>query len=394
MGLPQLTINLRNGGLGRVAQTDDGVAGLILTGTAVAGKLDLNKVYALASVRDLTSYGITEENNPLVYKDVSRFYAKAGDGAELYLLVVAQATTLTQMCSSADASPIRKLITFGKGRIRLVGINRLPAEGYNPETETHGIDADVVTALAAMQEIGQNYASQIKPFRALIPALYWNEQAETLYKPVEGSYNRVQVVMAADRKYGSFVSASIGEALGVYASIPVHQSSARVKNGAVNAEGMLTNGKSIEDNEAYLNMLHDAGYLIYRTFVSRNGYYYNDDPTAAPLTDDYSSMAYGRVIDKATIILYTAFISEINENIEVDEDGYIPISYCKSYEGTLDNAVAVGMKGEISSFSAYVDPKQNILSSSKMDVNCSIVPKGILRNININLGFENPALNQ
>ena len=45
MALPNVTINLENGNLGRIAQSDDGVAGLILTGAAVSDKLALNEVY-------------------------------------------------------------------------------------------------------------------------------------------------------------------------------------------------------------------------------------------------------------------------------------------------------------------------------------------------------------
>lgn len=44
MALPNVTINLENGNLGRIAQSDDGVAGLILTGAAVSDKLALNEV--------------------------------------------------------------------------------------------------------------------------------------------------------------------------------------------------------------------------------------------------------------------------------------------------------------------------------------------------------------
>lgn len=47
MALPNVTINLENGNLGRIAQSDDGVAGLILTGAAVSDKLALNEVYLI-----------------------------------------------------------------------------------------------------------------------------------------------------------------------------------------------------------------------------------------------------------------------------------------------------------------------------------------------------------
>ena len=63
MGLPKVNIKLGNGNLGQSSATDDGVAGLILTGKAVEGQLELNKSYQLSSTRDLATLGITEENN-------------------------------------------------------------------------------------------------------------------------------------------------------------------------------------------------------------------------------------------------------------------------------------------------------------------------------------------
>ena len=64
MALPGVTIELMSGGLGRVSATDDGVAGLLLTGTAVGSTLELNKHYQLSTTRDLDTLGVTAENNP------------------------------------------------------------------------------------------------------------------------------------------------------------------------------------------------------------------------------------------------------------------------------------------------------------------------------------------
>lgn len=78
MALPNVTINLENGNLGRIAQSDDGVAGLILTGAAVSDKLALNEVYLINSSRDIARLGITAENNPLAHKELTALLY--GDG--------------------------------------------------------------------------------------------------------------------------------------------------------------------------------------------------------------------------------------------------------------------------------------------------------------------------
>ncbi len=50
------------------------------------------------------------------------------------------------------------------------------------------------------------------------------------------------------------------------------------------------------------------------------------------------------------------------------------------------------MKDEIGNFECFIDPKQNILSTGVLNVSCKIVPRGILKEINVTLGFDNPAL--
>lgn len=392
MSLPNVIINLENGNLGRVAQSDDGVAGLILTGAAVADKLELNRAYLINSTRDISRLGITAENNPLVHKDLTAFFKETGDGAALYLLVVAQATLLSQMCSIEDGSPLKKLITYAKGRIRLVGINRLPPAEYSADTSTTGIDKDVVTAATAMQSVGESFARKVMPFRALIPAAGWDGSTENLYKPREGSTNRVGFVMACDDKANK--TAAIGQMLGRAARISVNQSLARVKSGAIAAEGWLTNGKTPEECDAMLDLLDEAGYIIYRSFPKKNGYYPNDDHMGAPLSDDYSNLNYGRVADKAMIYAYTTYIVEIKDDIETDDEGNIPQEMCSYYEGLINNAVAVAMQGEISNFTSYVDPAQNVLSTRIITASCKVRPRGVLRDIIVNLGFENPAIKE
>ena len=391
--LPGVYIKLENDALGRVSASSDGVAGMILSGKAVSGKFTLNAVYQFSSTRDLTTHGVTEENNELIYKDVLSFYEQAGDGAELYLIAVTDAMLLQEMCSMEEGSALRKLIDYGKGRIRLVGVNRAPTKEYTSDTQA-GIDKDVITAMMGAQLTAENYASKISPFRLLLPALDWSGSMEDLFKPREGSCNRVGIVMAADKEINGRASAAIGRVLGRAASLAVNQSIARVKSGALAPDGMQTDGRPVEATAGLADGLNDAGYIFYRSYVGKNGYYLNDDCLAAPLSDDYSNLNLGRVIDKAIVLAYTAYIDEVQDSIEVDDKGQIPSYLCTYYESVIENAVGIAMAGEISRFEAYVDPSQNVLSSSRLDVSCKIVPKGITRSINVTLGFDNPSLKQ
>ncbi|KAA6346436.1 hypothetical protein EZS27_006086 [termite gut metagenome] len=393
MSLPNVNIVLGNGNIGSASLSDDGIAALVLTGAEVGETLILNTPYTLAGSADLKKLGVTQENNPLIHKDVSAFYKSAGEGAELHLLVCSNETTLTQICSASAGSPLRTLLDSAAGRIRLVGVNRNAPKEYIP-TLSGCIDADVITATSAAQANALSYLGQIAPFVALIPAIGWNGETASLYQPREGSYNSVSVLLASDGKFGEseLYSAAIGQVLGRAAKSAVNISIARVRDGAIAATGFLTDGKTPEEHFSDRNLLHDAGFLFYRTYIGKNGYYLNDDATAAPTTDDYNRLCLTRVIQKAVVICYKTYIDEILDSLNVDaETGKLPQPLCKAFEQYVVTGINTNMGTEISGFTAFINPDQDLITSGKLDVQCKIVPTALLKEIKVDLSFNNPA---
>ena len=390
MARPNVNITLGNGNLGRSAATDDGVAALLLTGATVSGKLELNKHYRLSGTADLVALGATADNNPLVYKEVTAFYEQTGDGAELHLLVVAEATTLTQMCDSAADSPLRKLIDASGGRVRLVGVNKIPPTEYEADT-TQGIDKDAITAAEKAQAVIESYAAgKVNPFRLLMPAPAFDAEVDSLFKPRESSTNAVCYVLASDDAVKH--TAAIGRVLGRAASLSVHQSIGRVRSGSIGTEMYLTDGQSYIDADGLADSLHDAGYIIPVAYPRKNGAYLNGDPAAAPVTDDYAQLRYGRTVDKARIIVYDTLIDEILDDVDTDSDGDLSAGQRTSYEGMIENAVLTQMNGEITSFAVSIPEGQNILTSETIRVVCRIQPKGVVETFEVTLEFTNPAI--
>jgi len=387
MSLPNVVITLGNGGLGRVAATADGVSGLLLTGTAVADSLVLNNHYLLSGMADALALGVSEVNNPLVYGEVKAFYAERGEGAELHLVVVSEATTLETMCGTETTSAIHTLINGGQGRIRLLGVNKIAPGAYTADL-TQGIDKDAILAAASVQSVAESYSAMVKPFRALLPANEWNPSASTLFKPSEASYNRVAFVIGS----GDGSIASVGAVLGRAAKIEVQQSLGRVKDGSVLPEAYFTDGKKMQEHYGEMNMLHDAGYIFFRDYPGKNGAYLNGDAMAISSTDDYSALHLGRVIDKASIIAYNTYVSEIMDNVAVDDKGQLSVGVCKAYEAMIENAIYSSMGTQLSKFEASVDAKQNVLSNGKLSVVCKIIPLGVLEQIDVLLLFDNPQV--
>lgn len=389
MGLPKVAITLGNGNLGRTAATDDGVAGLVLTGVAT-NQLALAVPTVLFSLSDAEQLGITNASaNTYAYRHIKEFYDIAGEGAELYIMLVESTVTMPQIADVTNANGAVKLLDAAKGRIRLLGITFNPDDLYVAPTG-EGMDGNVFDAVVKAQQLAQAYTEQFKPVRILLEANAVDiEHPEKLKDLRTLSANRVGIVLAGTY----YDTPSVGLVIGRAASIPVQRNLGRVKDGALPITNAYIASKKIEDISA-LELLHAKGYIFFRTFVGRSGYYLNDDPMCAPVTDDYSQLAMGRVIDKAITLSYQTYVEELNDEVAIDENGKLSVPVIKYLQSRIETAVNTAMADEISSFSAYVDANQNVLSTGKITVKATIVPVGYTKTIEVLLGFSNPALNQ
>jgi hypothetical protein len=389
MGLPKVAITLGNGNLGRTVATDDGVAGLVLTGVAT-NQLPLAVPTVLFSLSDAAAIGITDGGtNTYAYRLIKEFYDIAGEGAELYIMLVENTVTMPQIVDLTNANGAVKLLDAAKGRIRLLGITFTPADLYlAPQGE--GMDGNVLDAVPKAQQLAQAYADQFKPVRILLEANAIDiDHPEKLKDLRTFSANRVGIVLAGTY----YDSPSIGLVIGRAAAIPVQRNLGRVKDGALPITNAYIGTRKVEDLTS-LELLHTKGYIFFRTFVGRSGYYLNDDPMCAPAADDYSQLAAGRVIDKAITLCYQTYVEELNDEVAIDADGKLSVPVIKYLQSRIETAVNTAMADEISSFSAYVDANQNVLSTGKITVKATIVPVGYTKTIEVLLGFTNPALNQ
>ena len=387
MALPNVKITLANGGLGRVTPTEDAVAGMALSGVAVTDKIALGDPRQIFSLQEMDDLGITELTNALAYKEIRAFYKMFGEGAELWIMLVSNVTSLSDMCDLTN-NIVKKLLDAADGRIRLLGVNRIPDIAYTPEIE-NGLDSDVLQAVMNLDELQKEYSAKFMPFRAVVPALgFAKANVATLHNFKQNTNPSVGVVLGADNTS----TCAIGLVLGRLASIPVQRNIGRVKSGSVGLlHAYYPDGTTVKELESHADNIHDKGYIFFRKFVRRSGFYLNDDPTAAPNTDDYCSLSRGRTIDKAIVIAADTYTNELLDDVDVDpKTGLLPPSLTGYFQGVIENAIGINMTGEISGVSVYVDPKQNLLSTDKVAVRLRIIPKGQIKSIDVDLGFTNP----
>lgn len=392
MALPGIDISVINGALGNNIPTDDGLAGLLLQGPAATG-LTLLTPRLITSLAEAESLGIDSDydttNTVRVWKHISEFYAEAGAGSRLWIMLVSDAVSMANMVNVSQADYAVKLLNAADGKIRLLGVSRSPASGYTA-TVTNAIDADVETAITNGHALATQYANSFKPLRIVLEGREYTANAGNLPDLTALDKNRVAVILG-DTVSGK--GSAIGLALGRLAAIPVQRNIGRVKSGSLSANAWYYGTSTFADHEGSIPAIHDKGFIAVRRYVGKAGYYYTDDPTATGPTDDFRTLANGRVIDKAIVLTYTTYAEEILDEVLIDAQGRIETAKAKYYEAIIESAINNNMTAnlEISRVRAFVDAEQNVLSTGKITVELRITPVGYAKDIVINLGFENPA---
>jgi hypothetical protein len=380
MSLPNVYIELVRNGLGLVAETNDNTCGLILPGVAVANKLTLNTPYSIYSLDGAKDLGLDGAGNEVAYRHITEFYAVAGAGKKLWIIVVPVATKLSQSVDGAvTGCPAKLLLNAAQGEIVALGVTASADGG----TTIDGLDSEVYTAMLKGQLLADEYQARIMPFVCVIegrkltsPSALRNLGTETKY--------RQAIVLASTKNDGS---ASVGLVLGEIAALPVQRKISRVKNGSLPIEqAYLSDGVAIRDRED-LNTAHDKRFIVMRTFPNKSGFFFGGDPTATSQTDDLNIIARIRTIDKAMKIAYNTYVEEIDDDVELNDDGTLHEAVAAYLKDKIETQVNGAMAGEISKFTATVDTGINIASGAEQVIYLDIVPRGYLTNIRVVLGF-------
>ena len=411
--LPYVKIDFANGAIGASEPMDDGVTGLVCTAVAVTqtvnGETDnvfaLNTPYLITKLDELVSKGITSDSsdaNATLYKAVKEFYDEAPDGSKLWIMGVADTVTIADIVDKTKDNA-KKLLVAANGTIRTLAVKIKDKSGYTP-TVTTGIDGTVRTAITNAQSLAE-WATEtlFAPVMVLLEGRHYTGNAETLKSnPINtGNDNRVGVVIGdteVDPKSNiDLHGAAVGLLAGRIASIPVQRSVARVRTGSITTTTMYIGNLPAESGNP--GTINDCGFICPRTFVGKAGYYWSDDKLAAEASDDYSLIPRRRVADKAYRITYSTLINEVAEEISVTDDGKISAPVVKAIQTAVESAIvnnmtSIGNLGNDPSdpndmgVECYINPDQNIVATSRLDVQVRIKPHGYSKYINVSLGFK------
>lgn len=389
--LPKISIKYMNGQLGTVPESRDGLLALVVIGVAAASStFELGKPYRIYRPAGLDGLGVNDANNPRIVELVSQFYEEAAEGTPLYVVGYPSSETMTKLCDK-DTGSLKGLMQSLKGALRGLVL----ASGKTGVTSaTEGIDADVLSALPKAQTLAEYAAESLYApvFIALEGRGYSGKPADL--KDLSDQTSNMCCVVLGDTVKDSG-NAAMGTFAGRVASVPVQRNIGRVADGPLAPAVMYLGEKTVDEAGDDIATIYDKGYITPRTYVGRTGYFFSDDRMACDPTDDYAHLTARRTVDKAARIAYDTLLDFMLGEIEVNDDGTMQQPVLKDWQAAVESAVDTQMTaaGELSASGGsgcicYIDPSQNVLSTSTVNVTLKVRPYGYARFINVELGFQ------
>lgn len=136
-------------------------------------------------------------------------------------------------------------------------------------------------------------------------------------------------------------------------------------------------------NDAHILALDEARYVTFRQFIGLEGFYVTNGRMMAPETSDFRYVELRRVMDKACALVRTAALRHVHG--EATPAGIDALE--ADLTAPLDIMVGAG---EIQAGRVVIPRDQDVIATSKLRTKVRIVPVGIMREIEVEMGFENP----
>lgn len=396
-------VKITEGTIGANVAGDNREFALIANGVAVPDKLELDKLYTLRRPSDAEAIGLNAAydttNKVNVYRHITEFYRRAGEGKILHVMLVAQTVMLADMPTSAKV-----LVVESGGAVSDIVFAFNPAAEYTP-TIVDGMDENVYDAITELQAFADWCESQDMPLhtilecRGLADAVDALPNLRALPNGFEGS--KVTVVCGQDWEYANGLAwdlgknfADVGTFLGVVASQQWNRNPGEVATqNLTNATqkiwltGGLSNHKKYSQVYDQLETMNDKGFVFPIRYQGTAGYFWNNGHCCIPIVLDASGrinqhmIYYSHTINESIRSLRISYLPEVKKPVELSE-GKLPQDMVDYYNAVGDNAFdRLASAGLISDGVTSVDPDSDLLIEKILKVQFAVVPTGMVDEI-------------
>jgi hypothetical protein len=377
--------------------SDNGVCALVCKAVTISTTFVCDTWYLLTKASDLATLGVTAATDLAghvnVYKQVTDFYAQAGDGAKLWLCGMSLATAFKDyVATSTFKNGIRgTALTDPLNRVKMIGLCfETPLIGQLA-TDFPTTVTDILTPLQATQVAlfaegfpvsfivdGYNMSSTITPTTLTTMA---TRSCPSISFCITG--NDESGVSAVGLALGRLARITVGHGFGAVEDGPMNTNYAYLTNG-INVDYLTTDtlvlgkvytvvggaitynsvSKSVGDTVtcvtdhytfttsaggrlnyhvaatdvskmfvADINLLGTKQFMFLRTWFDKSGYYWNDGATCEVETKPLSTIEFNRVGNYLSSAALGFFINEMGKNLPLNKaTGAVDDGYLKTKE--------------------------------------------------------------
>jgi hypothetical protein len=385
--------NKGKGGRGRALAGKDHISGLVafmsnLSLPAGFTATDRNK--KILSLADAVALGITPTGGQGEAIEVIDLYLSIRDAFNANKGVILFVGIFDETHDLYSTILVQR---FAEGEVRQMGVIATTL-AFN------------VSQIAVLQSACDTMEAEHQPFSVLYSADFSGVEIAGLTSLRTLLNKNVSVVIACDgiegalqKSLNDFLPSAVGLFIGATSAAKVNENLGWVakfdlsKNPdnrfdvpaiAVGAQMSLIKNLSA----GQIQTLNDFGYVFLLKHIGIAGTYVNDTHTAVSESSDYAYLENNRTIDKAVRNTRAFLLPDLNAPLYVLQDGTLTEDTILSFKNDTERALEQMQKdGEISAFEVTINPLQDVLSSSKLAINLKIVPVGVARNIEVNIGF-------
>ena len=386
--MQSVKIERTNGNIPRSLAGEDHISGLLFYSSKLpSGFAETDRIKAISSIETAEKLGITSDADAdwdirVLYYQLRSIFNR-NPAISLYVGIYKPNGTPT-------FSEIKTMQNYTGGKLRQIGVWD-GATALDP-ANLIALQAIRTTLEAQDKPLSIGYAPKIAAVSGLPTDLAGaNKCGVSVIIGQDGAGTAHELYTASDNATSKNSVSGIGEWLGIVSAAAVHQSIAWVEKFPTGvAVPAFGDGTLLRDlDTAVVESLDAARYIFFTSYSGLAGVYFNDSHTMDAPTSDYAYIENVRTMDKACRNVRTYVLPKLGRPLKVEAStGKLEAYVVEDLQLTANKALEDMEKaGELSGYKVVIDPNQNVLSTSQVEMVIKQVPVGVMRKLSIKIGF-------
>lgn len=140
--------------------------------------------------------------------------------------------------------------------------------------------------------------------------------------------------------------------------------------------------------DSQFESLNNYAFIFLKKHVGISGSYWSDSKTAVASTSDYSTIENNRTYQKILRTVRAALLPSLSSPLKVNADGTLSNATIGYFESLANRPLEqMEADNELSDHKIIINPNQDVLATSTLELTLQNVPLGVARIIKVNVGF-------